>query len=185
MESEIPLAGPGGLASITTNGMPLTNRVTSGRMFGAWPGVATRNCEIAKKSLALQLSQSIKSTVCCLPPTQPSSPSTVTPLSRSSVDLWLASNSLVPGGVVFNSEIAALMRVSSSQGRPSGPGLILFSTWASRFSRITSLPEERSTWWEGRRSDQISVSQPSAARCSRRGRSTLSHSGPEVMPPPF
>ena len=55
MASVMPLSLPGGLASITTNGTPLTNSVTSGRMFGARPGVVTGNCDTARKSLAEQV----------------------------------------------------------------------------------------------------------------------------------
>ena len=58
MASVMPLSWPGGLASITTSGIPLTKSVTSGRMFGARPGVATVNCDTARKSLASQSSQS-------------------------------------------------------------------------------------------------------------------------------
>ena len=59
MASVIALSLPGGFASITTNGMPFTNNVTSGRMSFACPGVATRNCDTARKSFADQLSQSM------------------------------------------------------------------------------------------------------------------------------
>ena len=59
MASVMPLSWPGDLASITTSGIPLTNNVTSGRMFGARPGVATANCDTARKSLASQSSQSM------------------------------------------------------------------------------------------------------------------------------
>ena len=52
MASVMPLSLPGGLASITTSGTPLTNSTTSGRMFGARPGVAKGNCDTARKSFA-------------------------------------------------------------------------------------------------------------------------------------
>jgi len=55
----MPLSLPGGFASITTSGTPFTNSVTSGRMFGARPGVATVNCDTARKSLADGSSQSM------------------------------------------------------------------------------------------------------------------------------
>ena len=59
MASVTPLSLPGGLASITTSGMPLTNSTTSGLIFGTRPGVATGNCDTARKSLTEGSSQSM------------------------------------------------------------------------------------------------------------------------------
>ena len=59
MASVIPLSLPGGFASITASGIPFTNSTTSGRMFGARPGVATVNCDTARKSFADHFRQSM------------------------------------------------------------------------------------------------------------------------------
>ena len=90
-----------------------------------------------------------------------------------------------PRGGDRSAATAELIRASSSQGVPPGRGLMRSSAERSRCSSRTSRSDDRSTLCEGCLSDQINVSQPSETKCSSRGSSTCSHSGPEVTPPPF
>jgi hypothetical protein len=78
---------PGCLHSTGAMGMPFTNRTSSGTMhLRPWvPGMSTRNCETTVKSLRSGFSQSIYRTRWSRPPSHPGSPSTVKPLTRSSV----------------------------------------------------------------------------------------------------
>ena len=89
-----------------------------------------------------------------------------------------------PADIDRSSATAALTRASSSHGAPSGPRLIFSNAKPSRRSRSTSRSDDRASTPSGWRSDQLSVSHPNENRCSSSGRSTFSHSGPEVTPPP-
>ena len=121
MASVMPLSLPGGLASITTSGTPLTNSVTSGRMFGARPAVATVKLRHGKEVVGRGV---VPVDVVDWPdPDRRPNRRARRRLCRGATDRstvgWPPAASL-PAGGDRSSATAAFIRVSSSHGVPSG-----------------------------------------------------------------
>ena len=165
---------PGLLNSATTRGMPFTNNTASGITCPRPLVSSTLNWLMTRKSLFCQLSKSMTRTACGRPWSQSGLPSAIVPCSSNRVAAWLASMSRYSPSR-SNSRVARSIRASSSQGCPSGPGLIRRSAARSRSLSSTSRKLARSVS-SGTSVSPSSHPQPIALSCSQKGRSTRSYS---------